>query len=133
MNVVHLAETIAAMIKSLPDQSFVSWITNQRRTSFQFNAADELDSLISVVTYAMSYDVQVVVGRMGHGWEIFAEVPVAGYFYQFRMYPSRETVDALGLPTVPPLDSPQGSRTLYGASIIADKITIARAAKEISA
>jgi hypothetical protein len=133
MNTDHLADTVTAMIHSLPDKRFTSWITSQRRTSFQFALIDELDSIDAVISYARVYDTMIVVARMGDGWELFTEVPAAGYFYQFRMYPSRETIQALGLPTVPPLDSPQGSRTLFGASIFADKVSIARSTKELSA
>lgn len=122
MNTVHLAETVAAFIKSLPDKDFASWITNPRRTSFQFAHILELDSIEAVVRYASEFDVFVVVARMGDGYELFAETCQAGYFYQFRMYPSVQTIAELGLDTAPPLDSPQGSRTLYGPSIIAHQL-----------
>lgn len=119
MNTDHLADTVASFIHSLPDKDFASWITNPRRTSFQFAHMLELDSVEAVIRYANWFEVSVIVARMGDGYELFAETCQAGYFYQFRMYPSVQTIIDLGLETAPPLNSPQGSRTFYNPSIIA--------------
>lgn len=130
MNVDHVADTVASVIHALPDKRFVSWMTNSRRTSFQFSNVDELTSIESVLGYANAYNTKIVVARFGGAWELFTEVPMAGYFYQFRMYPSVQTVVSLGLPSVPMLDAPEGSRTLFDHAMFAEKVRIARSAME---